>query len=184
MVFPMANTDFWTIVEATATGASVNRSNQVHKIRQILKKCSLDEIAAFKRQQNSEMKAACTFGLMVAAFVVYSRLSDDLFLDFRSWLILHGREMFHGAIKNPDNVVKLVRKRDVGRINEAGFFDLPLGLWLDRGGGALVYAKKVGIFKEKKVKTNWPATVTDFKQRYPILFGSFWNAGRIKSFQS
>jgi hypothetical protein len=50
-----------------------------------LKEADLDQIGEFKKNLDREIKSACTFGLMVAAFVIYSRLSDDLFLDFRSW---------------------------------------------------------------------------------------------------
>lgn len=178
----MTKIDFWTVVDSTARGVGVNRSKQVGQICKILKSASLDDIAKFNIRQKTEMKSACTFGLMVAAFAVHSHLSDDLFLNFRSWLILHGQDVFQKAITNPDIVVKLVKKKDVDQINESGFFDLPLRLWLDRGGGALAYSKKVGIFKEKKIKTDWPATVAEFQERYPVLFKAFWNAGRIKSF--
>jgi hypothetical protein len=77
-----------------------------------------------------------------------------------------------------------VKKKDVHRISEGGFFDLPLRIWLDRGAGALAYAKQVGLFKmEKKIKTDWPNSVAEFEKRYPVLFKAFWNAGRIRSFQ-
>lgn len=178
----MPTIDFWSIVDSTANGVGVDRKTQVDRICNILKDISLSEIAEFKIQLNNKIKSGCTFGLMVAAFVVYSRLSDDLFLNFRSWVILHGKDVFESVLLNPDIIVKLVKKREVDRINEAGFFDLPLKLWLDKGGGAVAFARQVGIFKDRKIKTNWPADVAAFEERYPVLFKAFWNAGRIKAF--
>ena len=96
---------------------------------------------------------------------------------------MHGQNIFNKAISDPNIIVELVKKRDVDRINEAGFFDLPLKIWLDKGGGALAYAKKVGTYHDVKIKTYWPATVSDFEKQYPELYKAFWNAGRIRSFQ-
>jgi len=128
------------------------------------------------------IKKANTFPFQVAAFVIYSHLTDDLLLEFRAWVILHGHKAFTNALKNIDSVAKLVSKKDVDQISPDGFLELPTKLWLDRGGDYRLYSKKVGFLQERPVPTDWPRSVEEFKKRYPVLYKAFWNQKRIEAF--
>lgn len=118
---------------------------------------------------------------MVAAFTVHSRLSDDLFLEFRAWPILHGKKDFIMALSSPDHVATLVSRAEVDDIDCGGFPELATKLWLDRGGDIKLYAKSVGFIQTPTIKQPWPQSRHEFKERYPMLYKAFWNPGRIKA---
>ena len=44
------------------------------------------------------------YGLWTAANIMCGGLSDDLFMDFRAWLIAQGRETYAAALKDPDTL--------------------------------------------------------------------------------
>ena len=178
---PQSLQQFWKILESTARGTGPNRDAHVRRIEQKLKQLSLDDLASFKRHLNRAMAKGCTFGLMVASFAVRSHLSDDSFLDFRAWLILHGRKTFEAAVRNPDTVADVISKREVDRMSCGGLPELPTRIWLDRGADLKLYVRKAGYLKDPPVRQDWPANKDEFRRRYPVLYKSFWNPRRIKA---
>ena len=50
------------------------------------------------------MREADTKDLWAAAYMICGGCSDDGFRDFRAWLIAQGREVFKGAVPNPDSL--------------------------------------------------------------------------------
>jgi hypothetical protein len=177
----MRTLKFWSIIESTGRGAGPDRRRQVRSIQKLLQALDFDELASFANHLDDFLAKAYTFDLMIAAFTVYSYLSDDTFLDFRAWLVLQGRSRFEKAVANPDTVADLVSKREVDDMHCGAFSELPTRVWLDRGGNLKLYAKKIGFMENPIVKQNWPKDRQQFKQRYPVLYKAFWNPGRIKA---
>jgi hypothetical protein len=177
----LTDKDFWTIIDSTTKGIDVDRRKQVAAIANLLKKKSLDDLASFHRRLDRALVKSYTFPLMVAAFTVYSHIADDVFLDFRAWLILHGRKTFQEVLKNPDALTALLPKKDVDRINSGGLPDLVTRIWLDRGADLALYTKKAGFLTCPKIKTNWPKDKDEFQKRYPVLYAAYWNPSRIRS---
>lgn len=173
---------FWEMIDSTRVGRAANRKPQVAALAKRLSDMPLSDIGAFKRHLDEALTAAYTFPLIVACFVVHSRVSDDQFLEFRAWLILHGRAAFEKAIENPDSITKFLAKDQVDEINCAGFPELPIRLWLDRGGDLFEFTEKVGFTPIPNVKQDWPENRQEFEERYPVLYRTYWNPGRIKAF--
>lgn len=48
---------------------------------------------------------AYTWDIWGAAYVLNGGCSDDSFSDFRSWLVLQGREVFQAVVSNPDSLL-------------------------------------------------------------------------------
>jgi len=178
----LTSNQFWKIIDSTGRGVGVNRRRQVEKIERILRGFSLDDLATFRKHTYRAIKKANTFPFQVAAFVIYSHLTDDLLLEFRAWVILHGQKAFMAALKNIDTVVKLVSKKEVDQMSLAGFLEVEPRIWLDRGVDCRLYTRKVGFLQERPVPTDWPESREEFKSRYPVLYKAFWNPPRIEAF--
>lgn len=174
--------DFWSIIDSAAPRTGVDRKPQVKKIQKLLETKSLDDLASFHKNLNRALTKAYTFPLMVAAFVVHSHIADDLFLDFRAWLILQGSETFKTLVKDPDALTTLLSRREVDRLNCAGFPDVVTRIWLDRGADLSLYVRKAGYIDCPKIKTRWPKDKKEFEARYPVLYKAFWNQRRINAF--
>jgi hypothetical protein len=171
--------EFWQIIDSTAETGRLNQMKHVKAIEKALKKLSLDGIASFKSNLNGVLRKACTFKLMVANFVVVSYISDDVFIDFRAWLILLGSKRFAMVVKNPDCLVKLLPRDEVGSVSPCGFVELPLKLYLEEGGDLGDFFKKAGTLRDPDVMMPWPESKAEFAAKYPVLCGAYWNQERI-----
>ncbi|MDB5326392.1 MAG: hypothetical protein JWM57_1961 [Phycisphaerales bacterium] len=180
----MTHDTFWQLIDSTKRGCGPDRRAQVAKIAKALADVPLKDLGAFQRTVHQLMKQAYMFDLMVAAFVVNSYVSDDLFMEFRAWLILHGRKTFERVLADPDAVTRLIAKRDVRSIHCGNFPELGTRLWLDRGASVSQYVKLAGYARNPTVKQDWPESKEAFRERYPVLYKAFWNPQRIKAMHS
>ena len=173
---------FWKTIDAARHGVGVDRARQVDRIAGILRAYDLDALAGFKKQFDRQMLRANTFHFMVAAFLVYGYISDDLFLEFRAWVMLNGRRAFAAAVKNPDSITKLLKRADAGNWNCRGFPELPLKVWYEQSDDSDPFFKKAGSLEEPAIAMPWPESKQQFEERSPVLFQAFWNPKRIRMF--
>jgi hypothetical protein len=64
-----------------------------------------DEITQFQRALDERMNEAYRWDLWAAAYIIDGGCSDDGFLDFRSWLVSMGREVFEAALRDPESLL-------------------------------------------------------------------------------
>jgi hypothetical protein len=69
-----------------------------------LAKLPPEDIVDFDYWWNLMHGEAYHWNLWGAAYLINGGCSDDGFIDFRSWLILQGREVFQAAVSNPDTL--------------------------------------------------------------------------------
>lgn len=62
------------------------------------------EIAKWFNYQEFYMKQADQNNLVLAALVLNGYVSDDSFTDFRAWLIMQGRSVYHNALRQADSL--------------------------------------------------------------------------------
>jgi hypothetical protein len=122
------------------------------------------------------MKAAYTWDLWGAAYLINGGASDDGFEYFRSWLISMGHDVFSNAVRDPDSLANILSA--TGEEIELEEFAYV---------AAAAYAKKKGdpkarIPNEKDLLSlGEPAgsefhdDAEHFAQRYPKLFEKFGN---------
>lgn len=96
---------FWEIVE-TVSDLELEEREALLALQ--LEKLSNDELEAFNEIWHAKMRAAYTWDLWAAGFVVIGGCSDDAFTEFRNWIISEGREVFAAAVSDPDSLAVLV----------------------------------------------------------------------------
>ena len=122
----MTENQFWTIISDARSSFFdkpyvANKSgmiegvmdHQAKNLREILLALSPNEVADFSRLFDEYMDRAYDWELWAAAFILGQGCSDDGFLDFRTWLISMGREIYEKAVKNPESLVDVVDRKDV-----------------------------------------------------------------------
>jgi hypothetical protein len=77
-----------------------------------LSKLKPAEIIDFEHWWGVLKHEAYSWDLWGAAYIINGGCSDDGFTDFRSWLILHGRDVFQAALANPDSLADLKVEAD------------------------------------------------------------------------
>lgn len=100
---PMTEDDFWDLIETARSRGGAPDEIAV-EVSEELAKRSADDIRAFDAHRVRLMESSYSWNLWGAAYLINGGCSDDCFEYFRSWLISQGRQVFEGAVANPDTL--------------------------------------------------------------------------------
>jgi len=104
----MDETEFWELVDATREGAEGDPDEQADLLVDRLIQLDPDSVLDFARHFEYRYNRAYRWELWGAAWVLLDGASDDAFDFFRCWLIGQGRDVFEGAVHDPDSLADLV----------------------------------------------------------------------------
>jgi hypothetical protein len=139
----MDKAKFWEIIAASRRGFHPERyesskENQLVRLHQLLSALSTEELRAFLTLFGARMDESYSRpqeGLWRVAFDIGGGCSDDMFDDFRTWLISMGREVFEAAVRNPETVYEVAEQEGLG---EDVFFEefqyVPYRVWREKTG--------------------------------------------------
>ncbi|MER5881864.1 DUF4240 domain-containing protein [Streptomyces sp. NPDC060235] len=104
----MDETEFWQLVDSTREAAEGDPEEQADLLVERLVQLDPDAVLDFARHFESRYNRAYRWDLWGAAWVLLDGASDDAFDFFRCWLIGQGREVFEGAMHDPDTLAELL----------------------------------------------------------------------------
>ncbi|MFD5340940.1 DUF4240 domain-containing protein [Streptomyces hawaiiensis] len=104
----MDETEFWELVDDTREAAEGDPEEQADLLVDRLAQLDPDSVLDFARHFESRYNRAYRWDLWGAAWVLLDGASDDAFDFFRCWLIGQGREVFEGAVHDPDALADLL----------------------------------------------------------------------------
>ncbi|AXU15154.1 DUF4240 domain-containing protein [Streptomyces clavuligerus] len=108
----MDETEFWEIVDRTREAADGDPEDHADLLVERLAQLDPDSVLDFARHFEARYNRAYTWDLWGAAAVLLDGASDDVFDYFRCWLIGQGREVFEGAVHEPDALAELLDEFD------------------------------------------------------------------------
>ncbi|MET9757462.1 DUF4240 domain-containing protein [Streptomyces sp. NPDC006372] len=104
----MDETEFWELVDDAREAAEGDPEEQADLLVARLLELDPDMVLDFARHFESRYNRAYRWDLWGAAWVLLDGASDDAFDFFRCWLIGQGREVFEGALHDPDALADLL----------------------------------------------------------------------------
>ncbi|MFF9620691.1 DUF4240 domain-containing protein [Streptomyces griseosporeus] len=104
----MDETEFWELVDASREAAEGDPEEQADVLVERLRQLDPDAVLDFARHFEARYNRAYRWDLWGAAWVLLDGASDDAFDFFRCWLIGQGREVFEGALHDPDALADLL----------------------------------------------------------------------------
>ncbi|MEU1591302.1 DUF4240 domain-containing protein [Streptomyces sp. NPDC005708] len=104
----MDETEFWELVDASRAAAEGDPDEQADQLVERLVRLDPDAVLDFARHFESRYNRAYRWDLWGAAWVLLDGASDDAFDFFRCWLIGQGREVYEGALHDPDTLADLL----------------------------------------------------------------------------
>lgn len=104
----MDETEFWEIIDGTRRTAGGDPVEQAELLVERLLQLDPDDVVDFARHFEARYNRAYRWDLWGAAWVLCDGVSDDAFDFFRCWLIGQGREVFEGALHEPDALADLL----------------------------------------------------------------------------
>lgn len=164
---------FWELIDASRARcrpASTDDAEQQHAILEaLLIQLPAAEIAEFDRIFRRLHRAAYTWDLWAAAYIIHGGCSDDGFTDFRSGLIGLGREVYENAVRDPATLVSLPT-RGVDFSNELMMYAAPNAH--ERVAGEELAIDEVEV-PDEPAGVRWEEDRAD--ERYPDLAKKFGN---------
>lgn len=104
----MDETEFWELIDATREAAGGDPEEQADALVERLLQLEPDLVLDFARHFEARYNRAYRWDLWGAAWLLLDGCSDDAFDFFRCWLIGQGREVFEGALHEPDALAELL----------------------------------------------------------------------------
>ncbi|WP_344047136.1 DUF4240 domain-containing protein [Streptomyces thermoalcalitolerans] len=104
----MDETEFWELIDGSRETAGGDPEEQAGLLVEWLLDCDPETVLDFARHFESRYNRAYRWDLWGAAWVLLNGASDDAFDFFRCWLIGQGREVFEGALHDPDSLADLL----------------------------------------------------------------------------
>ncbi|MCS0605172.1 DUF4240 domain-containing protein [Streptomyces sp. LP11] len=108
----MDETEFWELIDAGREAAEGDPEEQADVLVDRLLRLDPDLVLDFARHFEARYNRAYRWDLWGAAWVLLDGCSDDAFDFFRCWLIGQGREVFEGALHDPDALAELLADFD------------------------------------------------------------------------
>ncbi|MET7796540.1 DUF4240 domain-containing protein [Streptomyces decoyicus] len=104
----MDETEFWELIDGSREAAEGDPEEQADALVERLLGLDPDAVVDFARHFEARYNRAYSWELWAAASVMLGGASDDAFDYFRCWLIGQGREVFEGALHDPDQLAELL----------------------------------------------------------------------------
>ncbi|QIJ62205.1 DUF4240 domain-containing protein [Streptomyces sp. JB150] len=104
----MDETEFWELIDTTRQSAEGDPQEQAELLVDRLLQLDPEAVLDFARHFEARYNRAYRWDLWGAAWVLLDGASDDAFDFFRCWLIGQGREVFEGALHDPDSLADLL----------------------------------------------------------------------------
>ncbi|MFE9907545.1 DUF4240 domain-containing protein [Streptomyces clavifer] len=108
----MDETEFWEIIDDTREAAEGDPEDHADLLVERLVRLDPDSVLDFARHFEARYNRAYRWDLWGAAAVLLGGADDDAFDYFRCWLIAQGREVFEGAMHDPDSLAELLEDFD------------------------------------------------------------------------
>lgn len=167
----MTETEFWSLIDSVRQSATA-ASDTPKRLIDHLKETSVQDIVDFGRLFRDASRTAYDERLWAAAYAINGGCSDDSFHNFRSWLVVQGKEFYSRALADPDSLAEI----DLPSAEQ--IFDLGF----DAGGvaskayeaktGLKDYSRKLGVLPPPTLKNQgvWGEDDALFKQVVPRLY--------------
>ncbi|WP_405454486.1 DUF4240 domain-containing protein [Streptomyces achromogenes] len=108
----MDETEFWELIDSTRQAAGGDPEEQADLLVERLLALDPERVLDFARHFEARYNRAYRWDLWGAAWLLLDGCSDDAFDFFRCWLIGQGREVFEGALHDPDALAGLLGEFD------------------------------------------------------------------------
>ncbi|MFH8367362.1 DUF4240 domain-containing protein [Streptomyces sp. NPDC018031] len=108
----MDETEFWELIDSARAAAEGDPEDQSDVLVERLARLDPDAVLDFARHFEARFNRAYRWDLWGAAWVLLDGAGDDAFDAFRCWLIGQGREVFEGALHEPDDLADLLAEFD------------------------------------------------------------------------
>ena len=103
---------FWQFIEEAKGQCGKDMDAMVSWLEGRLSGMQPEQVLKFHTVLHGYRDAAYKYGLWTAASLLMDGCTDDLFIDFRAWLIAQGKAVYMAALENPDSLAEVEQYGD------------------------------------------------------------------------
>lgn len=107
----MNENEFWQIIQSSFEDAGGDYEDQQEALRRILRKKTPQEIILYSNKFDYLFSEANDWQLWAAIYIIHGGCGDDSFIDFRSWLIAQGQDIYTKALADPESLIDVDSER-------------------------------------------------------------------------
>lgn len=165
----MTRDEFWEHIRATKREFPEDHAEQLIAR---LAKLSREDIVDFQFWWDRMMSDSYRIDLWAVAYYANGGCSDDMFVDFRKWLILQGRDIFTAAVADPNSLADHVE----GGTGDAEFacecepawtaWDMAVGVGTDDEFTALYNARHPEEYPRPQLGERWDFDNAQQRKQY------------------
>ncbi len=105
----MNRSEFWELIDKTRLASGGHSNKQAELLIAELSKLSEQEILDYQETLDDLQDNAYIADLWALGSIIDGLgFSDDVFTDFRAWLIAQGKDVYENAVTNPESLVDYV----------------------------------------------------------------------------
>ncbi|MDO6526752.1 DUF4240 domain-containing protein [Motilimonas sp. 1_MG-2023] len=168
----MNEQEFWNIIESAGSPEIKDPEEQCEAISEALSSRSKEEVVKFHNIHRTVLNRAYTWDLIEACYIIIHYVSDDVFEDFRNWIILNGRDRFEHSLSNADYLASFINVVDP--VEELTGEALLYVCEQAYDGEIEELEEQYEYPAEPDIKDDWPP-VSVLKTKYPELFSKYWD---------
>ncbi|GIK40406.1 MAG: hypothetical protein BroJett011_42390 [Chloroflexota bacterium] len=164
--------DFWNLIALSLKGNLGDKAAQCQKLQEQLLALSPEDIVQFQHRFDGYLIQAYTWDLWAVATLIGRGCSDNCFIDFRSWLISKGKDVYEAAMKEPDSLAQSITEKD-GDCQFELFQYVAIEAWAKKAGrSADDFPYGGNIARKAPAGQEWRYDAR-FQQRFPQLCARF-----------
>ncbi len=103
----MTKDDFWALIAQAKERCGQDLDASAEWLEAQLLGMGPQEVRSFGNILHGYLTLANKFGLWTAANIMLDGCTDDGFIDFRSWLIAQGKDVYLAALRDPDTLAEV-----------------------------------------------------------------------------
>ena len=171
----MNKQQFWDLIKDSLRAGNVE--DQLDFLSDKLENYTKEELLDFDYIFRQLHEDCYNWDIWAAAYVIQGGCSDDGFIDFRSWLVVQGKEVFENALKNADSLAELGREKLEESEEAEDFYYVAADAYQELTGQEIESdaAYKEIAYKEVPDGQDWDEeNLDELRARVPAIFKLFW----------
>jgi hypothetical protein len=170
--------EFWEVIESSGSPDKTSPDDQCEKVTEALAGKSKEELVSFANIHRELLCKAYTWPMLKASFIIVSYISDDVFEDFRNWVILNGKQRFYKTLEQPDIIASYINVEDpVEEVTGESLLYVCEEAW---EGDAEELEEDYVYPEAPDIDDEWPPE-EKLQQEFPKLYNKFWDEENIRT---
>lgn len=168
----MEENEFWEIISKSGAPDNLTSDEQCENITELLSERSKADLISFSNTHKELLCKAYTWPMLQACMITIHYVSDDVFEDFRNWVILNGKNRFYQTLEKPDIIADYISVGDpVEEVTGEALLYVAEEAW----DGEIEELEEHYLYpKEPDIDCDWPLK-RDLEKQFPKLFAKFWD---------